>query len=110
MPTATASLVERIGDLIELANEARINFGGTHKLDKTKLEGIYNELRLIHRDAKKEAPPVFGRKIAEAQAAITFIKGEKKPDKIETYFRKLIEHLNSAIALLGIQKPKRKAA
>ena len=110
MPTATANLVESLGDLIELVNEIRIEFGGTHKLNKTKLDGVYNELRLIHREAKASAPPVFARKIAEAQAAITFIKSKKDVKDIETLFGKLLQHLNTAIALLGTKKQVRKAA
>ena len=110
MPTATASIVESLGDLTELANEARVEFGGTHKLNKAKLDGIYNSLRIIHRDAKANAPPVFARKIAEAQAAITSIKSKKDPKDIENLFEKLIQHLNTALALLGTKKEIKNAA
>ncbi|MBW2963809.1 hypothetical protein KY306_03505 [Candidatus Woesearchaeota archaeon] len=110
MPTATMNIVESLGDLIELVNEIRIEFGGTHKLNTAKLNGVYNTLREIHGEAKADAPPVFARKIAEAQAAITFIKSKKDVKDIESLFLKLIQHLNTAIALLGTKKPVRKAA
>ncbi|MCK4589352.1 MAG: hypothetical protein KAT77_02840 [Nanoarchaeota archaeon] len=112
----TTALKERnilsLGEMIDLAERLRIDFGGTHRLNQEQLNIIYNSLRLIHRQAKKSAPPVFGRKIAQAQAAITAIKSKKKPDEIEKHFEKLIEHLTEATSLLGLREPapKRRAA
>lgn len=99
-----------LGEMVGLAEELRIDFGGTRKLDSDKLSIIYKSLRAVHLTAKGIATPIFTRKITEAQAAITLIKSKKDPLDIEKMIEKLIEHLKTALKLLGTITPQKKVA
>lgn len=99
------SIIKQLGDYREMAEALKIHYGGKEELDEDELNIIYKGLRRIWSQFRRyrNAPDykIIIRKITEAQAAVSALKRGKK---IEENLERLIEHINTAISLVGSRK------